>query len=214
VRALHDVVRIQHSPIDELPLDPFPRIQLRFGVRREVTVLGREKHFVPRDDSVLHEASQGAADAPFRPLVAIVDRRVERIAPAGSEGGLHRALDRPVGRRIGTTDVRAETDRRDRQSRRGRPKVGRRDLRSASGESLRSFGRRSPRQPSHGPAWVARVKACAEGKISRYVPASERTVPRRKYGRMQKPIPPVPPERCRLCRLHRPCPAHPWPSAR
>jgi len=34
-------------------------------------------------------------------------------------------------------------------------------------------------------------------------------MPRRKYGRMQKPIPPVPREKCRLCRLKRPCPLHP-----
>ncbi len=34
-------------------------------------------------------------------------------------------------------------------------------------------------------------------------------MPRRKYGRMQKPIPPVPPEKCRLGRLKRPCPLHP-----
>ncbi|MDE1819590.1 MAG: hypothetical protein KGJ23_06250 [Euryarchaeota archaeon] len=33
-------------------------------------------------------------------------------------------------------------------------------------------------------------------------------MPRRKYGRMQKPIPPVNPEKCRFCRLKRPCPLH------
>ncbi len=33
-------------------------------------------------------------------------------------------------------------------------------------------------------------------------------MPRRKYGRMQKPIPPVAPEKCRLCRLPKPCPIH------
>jgi hypothetical protein len=37
-------------------------------------------------------------------------------------------------------------------------------------------------------------------------------MPRRKYGRMQKPIPPVPREKCRLCRLKRPCPILPAAS--
>ena len=38
-------------------------------------------------------------------------------------------------------------------------------------------------------------------------------VPRRKYGHLRKPIPPVPSEKCRLCRLQRPCPAHPAGSS-
>ncbi len=34
-------------------------------------------------------------------------------------------------------------------------------------------------------------------------------MPRRKYGRLRKPIPPLKREKCRLCRLGRPCPLHP-----
>jgi hypothetical protein len=33
-------------------------------------------------------------------------------------------------------------------------------------------------------------------------------VPRRKYGRLRKAIPPVPVEKCRYCRLGIPCPVH------
>ncbi|MEM0129357.1 MAG: hypothetical protein QXG65_04255 [Thermoplasmata archaeon] len=33
-------------------------------------------------------------------------------------------------------------------------------------------------------------------------------MPRRKYGRLRKAIPPVKPEKCRFCRLGRPCPWH------
>jgi len=33
-------------------------------------------------------------------------------------------------------------------------------------------------------------------------------MPRRKYGRLQKPISPPPPEKCRACRLGLPCPIH------
>ncbi|MEM3396735.1 MAG: hypothetical protein QW620_02290 [Thermoplasmata archaeon] len=33
-------------------------------------------------------------------------------------------------------------------------------------------------------------------------------MPRRKYGRLQKPIQPVPKEKCHFCRLGRPCPIH------
>lgn len=33
-------------------------------------------------------------------------------------------------------------------------------------------------------------------------------MPRRKYGRMVKAIPPVPEDKCRYCRLGRPCPVH------
>jgi len=33
-------------------------------------------------------------------------------------------------------------------------------------------------------------------------------IPRRKYGRMVKAIPPVPEEKCRYCRLGIPCPVH------
>ncbi|MGA8274989.1 MAG: hypothetical protein WB852_01665 [Thermoplasmata archaeon] len=34
-------------------------------------------------------------------------------------------------------------------------------------------------------------------------------MPRRKYGHLRKPIPPVAPEKCRFCRLGRRCPVHP-----
>jgi hypothetical protein len=33
-------------------------------------------------------------------------------------------------------------------------------------------------------------------------------VPRRKYGRLTKAIPPVPVEKCRYCRLGMNCPVH------
>jgi len=33
-------------------------------------------------------------------------------------------------------------------------------------------------------------------------------VPRRKYGRMRKAIPPVKEEKCRYCKLGYPCPIH------
>ena len=34
------------------------------------------------------------------------------------------------------------------------------------------------------------------------------TVPRRKYGRMVKPCPPTPEDKCRYCRLGLNCPIH------
>lgn len=33
-------------------------------------------------------------------------------------------------------------------------------------------------------------------------------MPRRKYGRMVKAVPPVPEEKCRYCRLGMTCPVH------
>lgn len=39
--------------------------------------------------------------------------------------------------------------------------------------------------------------------------ALDRTMPRRKYGHMQHAMPaPVSPEKCRFCKLKRPCPVH------
>jgi len=37
---------------------------------------------------------------------------------------------------------------------------------------------------------------------------ADRSMPRRKYGRMVKDIPPVPEDKCRYCRLGMPCPVH------
>ncbi len=34
------------------------------------------------------------------------------------------------------------------------------------------------------------------------------SIPRRKYGRMVKPLMPVDPKKCRFCRLERNCPIH------
>jgi hypothetical protein len=34
-------------------------------------------------------------------------------------------------------------------------------------------------------------------------------LPRRKYGRLTKAIPPTPPEKCRFCKHGRKCPVHP-----
>ncbi|HEY7587358.1 MAG TPA: hypothetical protein VIB49_01240 [Thermoplasmata archaeon] len=33
-------------------------------------------------------------------------------------------------------------------------------------------------------------------------------MPRRKYGRMIKPLPATKPEKCRFCKAGRPCPVH------
>ena len=40
------------------------------------------------------------------------------------------------------------------------------------------------------------------------VGSSVGNMPRRKYGRMVKPVPPVPEEKCRYCRLGMNCPVH------
>jgi hypothetical protein len=37
-------------------------------------------------------------------------------------------------------------------------------------------------------------------------------IPRRKYGRMVKPLMPVEPKKCRFCRLGRNCPIHGEPK--
>ncbi len=38
-------------------------------------------------------------------------------------------------------------------------------------------------------------------------------IPRRKYGRMVKPLMPVDPKKCRYCRLGRNCPIHGEPKS-
>ena len=228
VTVVDDVGRVEHLLGDQLGLDPAVRRRLRLAIRGEIPTFRRHEDLVPLNGPMIDGPSETPTDRPLGPLIPVVDRRIENVDPAGLQAELGRLLHRFVGESVRRADVGPQPHRREMQTPRRRPEVRRRnfvvldrplnkpagacgvaapdnrdtvlcsrggskalpDTRDPRGSTMRSSTPRSARERS--PCHVGR------------------------YGRLQKPIPPVKPEHCRYCRLKRPCPAHgpPVSSAR
>jgi hypothetical protein len=219
VGPLDDVAGAQHAPVEELRLDPVARREARLRVGGQVADLRRDEHLVASDRTGVDEGGEGAPEAPLGTLVPVVDRRIEDVHAVRTHRGAHRRLDGEVGRTVGLAEVRPQADRGEGDTRAIGAEMERVDALLLGGlaeATSAGHGRMSlVRHPHHGGnRKPKRLRPSVGGRILR--PGSsrcaERPMPRRKYGRLRKPIPPLSPDRCRMCRLNRPCPAHPKPS--